>query len=63
MQPLTITLLQTSLHWNDRKANLAMFSEKLELLSQPTDLIVLPEMFSTGFSMEAPAYAEPPAPL
>jgi omega-amidase len=59
MHPLTLTLLQTALHWHDREANLAMFSEKLNQLSQPTDLIVLPEMLSTGFSMEAPAFAEP----
>jgi omega-amidase len=58
MQTLTITLLQTSLHWHDREANLAMFSKKLSILNQPTDLIVLPEMFTTGFSMDAAAFAE-----
>jgi omega-amidase len=58
MRDLTITLLQTALHWHDREANLTMFSEKLSVLNQPTNLIVLPEMFTTGFSMDAPAYAE-----
>lgn len=58
MQDLTITLLQTCLRWHDRTANLAMFSEKLCTLSQPTDLIILPEMFTTGFSMEASLLAE-----
>lgn len=55
---LKVTLVQTALFWEDIAANLAMFDEKLALVSQETDLIVLPEMFSTGFSMAAPAHAE-----
>ena len=41
------------LHWEDAEANCAMFSEKLAPLQGSTDLIVLPEMFSTGFSMRS----------
>ena len=56
---LRITTVQSALHWEDRGANLAMFSEKLAELAGRTDLVVLPEMFTTGFSMNAPSLAEP----
>ena len=56
---LTVTLLQTELYWHQIDANLAMLEEKIWQIGQPTDLIVLPEMFSTGFTQEAPALAEP----
>ncbi len=56
---LRLTLIQTNLYWHDPVANRAMLEEKLFTLPQPTDLIVLPEMFTTGFSMEAPTLAEP----
>jgi len=39
------------LHWEDATANRAMFAEKLKDLKGSTDLIVLPEMFTTGFTM------------
>jgi omega-amidase len=58
MQNLRIVLVQTDLHWENSKANLAMFSEKINALAAPVDLIVLPEMFSTGFSMQAEPLAE-----
>ncbi|MEO1654792.1 MAG: amidohydrolase [Bacteroidota bacterium] len=58
MQDLHICLIQSDLHWQDKTANLAMFEEKIWQIDGPTDLIVLPEMFNTGFSMEAPALAE-----
>ncbi len=56
---LSITLVQSHLHWENAAANLNMFSEKLEAISDETDLILLPEMFSTGFSMNAAQLAEP----
>ena len=56
---MNITLLQTDLHWQDPVANRAMLEEKLFTLPEPTDLIVLPEMFTTGFTMDARAVAEP----
>src|SRR5438045_6931843 len=52
MSTLTITGIQTKLHWEDKKANLPMFEEKIFSISQPTEIVVLPEMFSTGFSMQ-----------
>ncbi len=57
---LSVTLLQTSLYWHDPVANRATLEESIFSLDQPTDLIVLPEMFTTGFTMEAPAVAEHP---
>ena len=58
MNNLRITLIQTSLHWVDIVANLEMFSQKLAAITQPTHLIILPETFSTGFSMDPEKYAE-----
>ena len=59
MQDLNITLIQTHLHWQNVGANLAMLEEKLWQIDGRTDLIVLPEMFNTGFSMETKKLAEP----
>ena len=54
---LNIALVQTSLVWHDRQANLEHFELLLEQ-AQGADLIVLPEMFTTGFSMESATPAE-----
>ncbi len=61
MPDLNLTLIQTNLAWEDIDANLAMLTAKIESITAPTDLIVLPEMFSTGFSMNARHLAEPMA--
>jgi len=58
MSTLTITLIQSSLYWQDKPANLAMFEQKINALQERTEIIVLPEMFSTGFSMEPALMAE-----
>ena len=58
MRDLRVTLVQSMLHWEDAAANRAMFGEKLATLKGTTDLIVLPEMFTTGFSMRSQALAE-----
>ena len=58
MQDLTITLLQTELAWHDPEANRAQFAELMGTLTEPTDLIVLPEMFTTGFTMDVRQQAE-----
>lgn len=47
---LRVSLVQTDLHWQDGPANRGMFTEKLEALCDKTDLIILPEVFSTGFT-------------
>lgn len=59
MNDLHITLIQTPLHWQNPQANRAMLEEKIWQITETTDLIVLPEMFTTGFTMEASAWAEP----
>lgn len=53
MQDLNISLVQAPLAWEDREANLAAFTELLSAVPRPSDLIILPEMFSTGFTMNA----------
>lgn len=58
MAPLTCTLIQTALHWEDRQANLDMFEQKINDLQEGTHVIILPEMFSTGFSMKPSELAE-----
>lgn len=60
MNDLTISLIQADLHWEQIDANLAMFEEKIWSIDELTDLIVLPEMFTTGFSMNAAEVSEPP---
>jgi omega-amidase len=57
---LKVTIVQTNLIWEDVDANLAAFSQKLQSIEPAsTDLIVLPEMFNSGFTMNASAVAEP----
>jgi predicted amidohydrolase len=58
MSTLTITGIQSNLHWEDKKANLQMLEEKIFSVSQSTEIVVLPEMFSTGFSMQPEKLAE-----
>ena len=58
-EPITITLIQSDLYWEDPEANRASFEEKLWRIGQATDIVVLPEMFSTGFTMNAGSLAEP----
>ena len=58
MQPLTITLIQTNLHWENKAANLLMLEQKIKAIEERTEIVVLPEMFSTGFSMNNLLLAE-----
>lgn len=58
MQPLTVSMIQTSTHWHDPAANREMFSNWLNQVPDEADLVLLPEMFSTGFTMESAAVAE-----
>jgi len=54
---LTLALLQQPLVWHEREANLAHFEALLEALDA-VDLVVLPEMFTTGFTMASAEQAE-----
>ena len=59
MNSLSFTLIQSQLHWENKAANLAMFEEKIMGIPGHTEIVVLPEMFSTGFSMQPKKLAEP----
>ncbi|QAA82155.1 amidohydrolase [Aequorivita sp. H23M31] len=56
---LKITIVQSELYWENAEENLKMFSEKIAAINTETNLIILPEMFSTGFSMNPADLAEP----
>ena len=58
MQSLKVALVQTETHWHDAHANRLLFDSLLAGVQSGTDLIVLPEMFSTGFTMAAETVAE-----
>lgn len=58
MRDLRATLVQCMLHWEDAQANREQLTGRLAALKGSTDLIVLPEMFSTGFSMRSAELAE-----
>ncbi len=58
MQPLTLSLIQSELCWHDCEANLKLFSQRLEQVPDNTDLVLLPEMFSTGFTMASEEVAQ-----
>ena len=58
MSSLTVSLIQTDLHWEDKQANLEMFAQKIAAIKDNTMLILLPEMFSTGFSLQPQRLAE-----
>jgi predicted amidohydrolase len=56
---IKITLVQSELVWENPSANRELFSKKFLTFEGETDVIVLPEMFTTGFSMNAKKLAEP----
>jgi predicted amidohydrolase len=58
MSSITFTLIQTALHWENKAANLQMLEEKIMNIREKTQVILLPEMFSTGFSMKPEELAE-----
>ncbi len=59
MDDLKVTIYQADIFWEDIDKNLLTIEEKLTKKKLETDLIVLPEMFNTGFSMQAKKLAEP----
>lgn len=56
---LRTALIQANLVWENAEANREQFEQKISKISPEVDLIILPEMFSTGFSMNAKNLAEP----
>lgn len=55
---LNLAIIQTHLIWENPEANRAHFTVKIQSIKKPVDVIVLPEMFTTGFTMHAQAVAE-----
>ncbi|MDI1356280.1 MAG: amidohydrolase [bacterium] len=55
---MKITLIQSDLKWEDPQGNLSHFDSLINSLEEKSDLIVLPEMFSTGFTMNPQKFAE-----
>jgi omega-amidase len=55
---LRISLVQTDTIWEDVGGNLERLSVKMDEIDKDTDLIILPELFSTGFTMQAKGVAE-----
>ena len=51
-------MIQSHLHWEDKGANLAYLEQKIVNLEAPTEIVILPEMFNTGFSMQSELHAE-----
>ena len=58
MQDLKITLIQTELVWENIDANIALLDEKISAINGKTDLVVLPEMFTTGFTLNAASFSQ-----
>ncbi|MHB2021075.1 MAG: nitrilase-related carbon-nitrogen hydrolase, partial [Candidatus Xenobia bacterium] len=55
-----VALAQLDMAWEDKAENYRRLEALLDTAQQPPDLIAMPEMFATGFSMEADRIAEPP---
>ena len=51
MQDLKVTLVQANQIWENKNANFSNYLRLIESINEPTDLVVFPEMFDTGFSM------------
>ncbi len=60
MQDLTITFIQADLAWEDTEKNIESFTGKIDGIIEKTDMIILPEMFNTGFSINPEDIAEKP---
>ena len=59
MQNLNLAYIQADLRWEDKRANLTHFEELLAQVQPETDLILLPETFTTAFPVDPKRFAEP----
>lgn len=59
MRNLLLTTIQFPIVWENKQANLQQLSEMILPLARKTELVILPEMFNTGFSMNTVTMAEP----
>ena len=55
---MKVSILQTKLIWEDIEANFSSIEEQLSKVPADTEIVVLPEMFTTGFSMKPEEFAE-----
>lgn len=55
---MKVSLIQSKIFWEDRNSNFLHFGKLIKSIKNKTDLIVLPEMFTTGFTMEPKRFAE-----
>ncbi len=51
-KPLKIAIIQSDLVWENPEQNRQLFTEKIDAISEKVDLILLPEMFTSGFTMQ-----------
>ena len=58
MNNLNVAYIQANLKWEDKTANLQNFSELMEQVQPKTDLILLPETFTTAFPVDPKIFAE-----
>ena len=59
MESLTISLVQADLKWEDIDANLLHFDQLLKEIPDNSEIVILPEMFSTGFTMQVDKFKKP----
>jgi omega-amidase len=59
MENLKVTVFQAYLYWENIDKNLQNISLRLSTIREKTNLVILPEMFNTGFTMDAERLAEP----
>ncbi|MGM0498209.1 MAG: amidohydrolase [Bacteroidota bacterium] len=55
---LNLSIIQTDLSWEDKTTNLNHFSKKINELPSSAEIVILPEMFTTGFSMNPEKFSE-----
>ena len=60
MKDLSVTLIQSRIIWEEPEKNRKLFQAKIRTITETTNCIILPEMFTTGFTMKAEQFAEPP---
>lgn len=58
MSTLTISTVQSNLIWEEKSANLRLLEQKIAGIEEKTEIVILPEMFNTGFSMKPEQLAE-----
>lgn len=58
MRALNVALVQTAPHWHDAARNRSLFNDLIAQVGDGADLVVLPEMLSTGFTMASSEVAE-----